>query len=311
MSETRVLTFAEKEMMCEESFMMAGQFWHLYTDGTRMGNIFLNDNDLNAGMAILAACAKVMYPEAILVTFELMKNHIHLILCGNREACLRLFVLLKDKLRRVFKKTARGLDWKVFQAEILPIESLKALRNEIIYTHRNAFVANPTYTPFSYQWGGGCAYFNPMIKEIRTDKISSFSIDRQRELTYSRDTCQLGELKFSGERVYIPSFCNIRLGESMFTDARSYFFSLSRNAEAFSQIAARLKDKVFLTDDEIYAAALNLAGKEFGAGKITTLTPEQKIRLSKDLHFRYNASNHQLRRVLKLDIAVLNELFPE
>ena len=35
----------------------------------------------------------------------------------------------------------------------------------------------------------------------------------------------------------------------MFRDARSYFNSLTRNAEAFSQIASRLKDSIFLTDE--------------------------------------------------------------
>ena len=33
--------------------------------------------------------------------------------------------------------------------------------------------------------------------------------------------------------------------------------------------------------------------------------------MSKELHFKYNASNQQIRRLLKLDISILNELFPQ
>lgn len=311
MSDIKVLTFVEKERICEELFRTSGQFWHLYTDGTRMEDIFLNDKDFKAGISILAASMQIVKPDVRLVTFVLMKNHLHLILCGHRKDCLRLWEILKDKIRRVFKTSERCIDWSNFQAEILPIDSLKALRNEIIYVHRNAFVANPEYTPQSYPWCGGCAYFNPMILEIPTRKAGSLSIDALRRLTHSKDITPMSALRFTGDKVYIPSFCDISLGESMFTNARSYFFALTRNAEAFSQIAARLKDKIFLTDDEIYAAASSIALKDYNTRQISTLTPDERIKLAKDLHFRYNASAQQLRRILKLDISILNELFPK
>lgn len=311
MSDIKVLTFAEKERICEESFRTSGQFWHLYTDGTRMENIFLNDKDFKAGISILAATMHTVKPDVRLVTFVLMKNHLHLILCGRKEHCLRLFEILKDKFRRVFKKTERSIDWSRFMAELIPIDSLKALRNEIVYVHRNQFVASPEHTPFNYPWSGGYAYFSPMIKEIPTYEICSLSIDAQRRLTHSKDIGPMRGLRVAGETIYIPSFCDIRLGESMFTDARSYFLSLTRNSEAFSMIAARLKDRVFLTDDEIYAAATSLALKEYDTRQITLLNPGQRIKLAKDLHFRYNASVQQLRRILKLELSVLNELFPQ
>lgn len=96
----------------------------------------------------------------------------------------------------------------------------------------------------------------------------------------------------------------------MFRNARSYFHSLTRNAEAFSQIAQRLKDTIFMTDDELYVIAVRYAESNFQNRQLTTLSPDQKSRLSKDLHFKYNASNQQIRRLLKLDIGLLNELFP-
>ena len=96
----------------------------------------------------------------------------------------------------------------------------------------------------------------------------------------------------------------------MFQDARSYFHLLTRNAEAFSQIASRLKDTMFLTDDEMFVVAARSAAEEFSA-KLGVLTPDQKIQLARKLHFDYNASNQQLRRLLKLDISLLNEMFPD
>ena len=109
---------------------------------------------------------------------------------------------------------------------------------------------------------------------------------------------------------FIPSFCNITLGESMFRDARSYFNSLTRNAEAFSQIAARLKDSIFLTDEELYSALCSYINKEYSARTAAGLTAQQKIDTARHMHFNYNASNQQLRRMLRMDIAILEELFP-
>ena len=120
---------------------------------------------------------------------------------------------------------------------------------------------------------------------------------------------QIRDLKFVGDVPYIPSFCRIDVGQSVFQDARSYFHALSRNAEAYSQIASRLKDTVFLTDEEMFVVAARCAESDYFT-KLRLLTPDQKIQLARKLHYDYNASNAQLRMILGLDLVVLNELFP-
>lgn len=308
-SFTRMLTYYEKERICENTFEANGPFWHLYTDGTTMQNIFLDETDFDTAMAVLAV-SRCRSDDVEMLTFEIMNNHLHIIASGKRERCLLMFAILKDKLRRVMSKMGRTVSWDKFIANIIPIPDLKALRNEIIYAHRNAFVADSRHTPYSYAWGGGCAYFNPIINELSVTSFGELSYDKKRKLTHSRDIDGLSRLKFVKDRVYIPSFCNIKLGEAMFTDARQYFYGLTRNAETFSQIAERLKDKIFLTDDEMYQAAVQQCETEFQTRQLATLAPEQKIALAKTLHFKYKASNQQLRRLLKLDMVILSELFP-
>lgn len=303
-----MLTFLEKERLCEREFETNGPFWHLYTDGTQMENIFTNDEEMDIGMALLAVSC-VLSPSLRLVTFQLMRNHVHLILAGEREACLALFVGYKQRLVKVYGKRETAVDWSKFQAEILPINDLRSLRNEIVYTNRNAFVANPSYTPFNYPWGGGCAYFSPILDRLPVKSVKELGLTKGRRLTHCRELDGLENLRFVGETVFVPSFCSISLGERIFQDARSYFNSLTRNAEAFSQIAARIKDKVFMTDDEIYAVAVRYAEEKCNS-RLSLLSPESKIQLAKELHFKYNASNQQLRRILKMDINILNEMFP-
>ena len=127
----------------------------------------------------------------------------------------------------------------------------------------------------------------------------------QRAILHTRDVAPFADLKAIGSMPFIPSFCDIKLGESMFRDARSYFNSLTRNAEAFSQIANRLKDSIFLTDEELYLVLCSHINKEYSVKTATDLTARQKIDTARHMHFNYNASNQQLRRMLRMDLAIL------
>ena len=303
-----MVTFAEKEKICEKIFNENGPFWHIYTDGSVMNNIFSDNEDLREGMTALAVCA-ILFDKAELVTFELMNNHVHLIMKGTSEDCLEFFEMFKKRLKRWAQRKGLTIDWNKFEAQILSIDSLKDLRNEIIYTNRNAYVANRAYTPFSYPWGGGWAYFNPVIDLLPVASVSDMGCTKVRELTHYRDVREIAAIQFVGDVPFIPSFCRVDIGQSMFQDARSYFHALTRNVEAYSQIASRLKDTVFLTDDEMYVVASKCA-EEMCSTKLRMLTPDQKIQLARKLHYDYNASNSQLRRILNLDIGILNELFP-
>lgn len=303
------LNFTEKEKICERIFISNGPYWHVYTDGTIMQNVFCCEEDFKTGMWCLAVAVHLC--EGVqLLTFELMGNHAHLILAGQRESCIKTFDLFAARLKKAFPKRERAIRWSQFKMDILPIDSLQALRNEIIYTNRNAFVANQTYTPYSYPWGGGCAYFCPWLQHLKTTLFGELPILTQREILHTRDITPFANLREINLMPFVPSFCNIALGESMFRDARSYFNSLTRNAEAFSQIADRLKDAIFLTDDELYSILCSHISKEYSVRTPSGLSAQQKIDTARRMHFDYNATNQQLRRMLRMDMTILEELFP-
>ena len=309
MKDFSALSFTEKERLCDEAFVNNGPYWHICTNGTIMQNIFCSKEDFNCGMWQLAI-SKCIAKGVKLLTFELMSNHVHLIAAGTKDDCEKFFKLFASRIKHIFTRLGKVIDWTKFQYDILPIESLTALRNEIIYTNRNAFVANSNYTPLSYPWGGGCAYFNPFFEYLPIKPFSKLPILKQRQILHSRDTADYSRLYIWEDTAFIPSFCDIALGESMFQDARKYFNSLTRNAEAFSQIASRIKDTIFLTDDELYAVTIAFIDKEYKTQHIKLLTPQQKIETSKHLHFKYNATNSQIRRILKIEPSILEEIFP-
>ena len=132
----------------------------------------------------------------------------------------------------------------------------------------------------------------------------------QRKLYHGRLIELPKEYEVTGQMIHPLSFCSIQEGEAYYRNAHQYFRLLSRNQEAGSGIAKRLADTAFLTDEEMFGVARTLAAQEYGVRSLASLPPEAKTALAKKLYFDYKATPRQIRRLLKLDPAVLEALFP-
>ena len=105
------------------------------------------------------------------------------------------------------------------------------------------------------------------------------------------------------------SFCDVRRGESFFRDAHHYFYAVSKNYEAYSEIARRLGDEVFLNDDEMFATLTLLCRKNYNESRATMLPIRDKLELARQMRRDYNASEGQIQRMLRLDRSTVAELF--
>ena len=96
----------------------------------------------------------------------------------------------------------------------------------------------------------------------------------------------------------------------MFTDSRSYFNMLTRKAETYSVIATRLKDSIFLTDDEMFQVTLSYCREKLDVANLSLLSPEQRLEVAREIYFKYKATHQQIRRLLRLDANLLTEILP-
>ena len=99
-------------------------------------------------------------------------------------------------------------------------------------------------------------------------------------------------------------------GEKIFRDAHQYFYLLTRNFEAYSEEAKRLGDAIVLTDEEIYPVARMLSWRDYKVKQPSLLPSDAKIVVAKVLHTDYHATANQIRRVLGLPQAIVQQLFP-
>lgn len=304
------VSFRDLEQDCEYRFMTGKPFWHLFTDGNKVDIIFSSVEDLKTGMNLLAVCC-LRLPEVESFTFELMNNHLHIILSGDMDKCKELFEAFKSMLKRYFSRNGRIVDLKGFNCEMIQITSLQSLRNEIIYANRNGFVARPDCTPFSYPWGAGAWFFNPLLNLIPAKDYDKLTVKEKRAICHSNDIAIPSHDVKVYDGVILPiSFCHIEKAEALFRNAHHYFQLLTRKFEAYSEIANRLHEKVFISDEEMYSAVCSLCMKFHNVRTPNQLGSRERIEMARKMRQDYNASNRQIKNILKLDSSIVDTLFP-
>ncbi len=306
-SSNGLLSPSQQERSCELTFSNGGPFWHICTDGQSMEIICETEEDYKFAVTVIAIAAALTGVK--ILTFQVMSNHIHVIVDGLESMCKDFFSEVKRRLRRYRNSSGRFASFEKFEASFIPIDNLRSMRYEIAYSNRNGYLANPSCTPFSYPWGAGYLYFNPHA--FVTDAVPFGDLTRDEKLKMCRSRIpDLPAGYMVKDGLILPqSFCAIKYGESLFRDAHQYFSIVSKNYEAYSEIAKRLGDDVFLTDDEMFAALSMLAKKKYGDGRVTLLPNASKIELAKTMRSDYNASEGQIQRMLRLDRGTVSELF--
>lgn len=96
----------------------------------------------------------------------------------------------------------------------------------------------------------------------------------------------------------------------MFRDAHHYFSLVSKNVEAYTEIASELGDGEFLTDPELYNQLAAILKKEYGAMLLKDISRQQKLDLAVRLRREFRSSNGQIRRLLALSQYEIDSLFP-
>lgn len=232
------LSFSRKEALCEHRFAMLPRIYHCNTPENH-GTVFAGDADFVAGMCILGVCAK-LYPAITIYTFQLVNNHIHLLLSGDEAMIREMFALFRSRLEKHFAAGGRHVDLHRFELKFSPVDSLDCFRDSIAYVNRDGYVRNDEVTPFSYRWGANPYYFQPLAKSYYGRCREMTKVMDLRECFHNKMPDRARGL-FTLDGVVCPmSFCDIETGESAFRDAGHYFTSVAKNAGHYGGIASMI-----------------------------------------------------------------------
>ena len=97
---------------------------------------------------------------------------------------------------------------------------------------------------------------------------------------------------------------------SLFRDAHHYFYMVSKNVEAYGEMAVELNDGEYLTDTELVSQVMKFLKSDYDVNSLRDLSKTQKYDFARQLRFEFRSSNEQIRRVLNLTSAEVNAIFP-
>ncbi|MDO5322162.1 MAG: hypothetical protein Q4F39_07255 [Bacteroidia bacterium] len=294
-------TFNESERICQASFLNAGPFWFASSPGKDTPMLFTSNDDFTFVMNVIAQIA-YLFPNLKIVAFVVMNNHFHFVIqCDNEWEIRAFFSAVKKRLQRLFPQI------KSLELDIRPITDLNSLRNRIAYTHRNGYVAHPECTPFNYRWGTGRYYFNDYPVQ---DSLGAITVRQKRTMFKGRDPQLPDGWNIVEGHIDPRSYCPVRFGTALFRDAHHYMSLLTKNMEAWADLAGELGDKEFLTDPEIFAQLRKIIQEQYGVASSKELTKLQRLDLARALRYDFHSSNGQIRRVLGLTRYEVDSLFP-
>ncbi|MBO4605057.1 MAG: hypothetical protein J5667_00770 [Bacteroidales bacterium] len=300
--------FSEAEYSCQLTYSELGDCWHLYTP-ENCPIIFTTHSDYKAGMNLFGIAA-LLNPKVKVITFELMSNHIHATLSGRREDIIAFFNLFRTILCKYLKSQGNRALPTAFEMQLRQLEDINDVRTVIIYNNRNAYLVHPEHSPYTYPYGANSYYFNPLARKYyESSRVTMRAKDLER-LAHTHSVRQLDQQVYMIDGYICPfCYCDITVGEHLFRNNRHYYYSLTKNVESQKKIAMEIGEKVFYTDDELFSIAFAIAQEQYKLAP-SQLPVQAKQEFAKKLHYEYNAGNKQISRIVKLDISVVNQLFP-
>ena len=278
--------------------------YHLCTDGWQEGKLFNNRAQFRYGMATMALVAIKF--DVRIISFELMPNHIHIILNADGDTCLAVFQYIRRRTAAMLKDNGFPPLPEDYWFKLKILEDDQALRQEIIYLARNAYEKGFAI-PGGYPWGSSYLYFSRIADYIRGPQIKNWKTTDIRQLTGSKNTFP-DTWEMHPELGILPrSYVCSDLVQKLFSSAKEYMTRLVKDYESAIHIAAELGEEVILSRDEQADIVYRKACAMFPGRSMKELASHEKGRLAVVLEKEYHFSVQTLASLLYMPERVIRQ----
>ncbi len=249
-------------------------YYHLCTDRLDRRLLFNNDSQYRKGMAAIAL-SHIKFKVKV-YTFELMPNHVHLILSGTGEQCVRVFSFLKRRFsEHLIADGYAPLD-KSHGFILKPIRDEEEFKNQIIYCNRNRYEKNHC-VPGGSKWGAGYLFFSEVSKVIKGTKAGVMDLEEVRRELCSRERIP-DNWEIHPELGLLPSnFVEIKKVESVFRTPKDYLTRLVKEYETMVKIAGELGEHLDFSQSEVRDITSIELRNMYPGRLLKTLSAQEKI----------------------------------
>ena len=258
-------------------------WYHFVTDKTVW--LFHSQEEFVFGMNTIALCT-LLYPVRI-VRFELMGNHIHLVLQGTGAACLKVFFYIRKRL-------GVKLDFR-----LIPIKDDEHLATVILYVDRNPYETDLNVLPGGYPWGtGGLGFRMQPPGGVRADTLSKAYL---RRILRSDMEIPSDFRVDKGLGMILPvSYVDTAFFERLFGTASFYLTRFVKALETFLHTADEVGEQIQFSTAEVDSLIEDLLRTHYGGNRFRYLHAWEKEKLVQLLANQYRIPHTTLADRLDL-----------
>lgn len=297
------MSYWDKERACEQRFLEGGPFYFVTTENLP-GLLFASEADFVEGTNMVAMSLAGL--RLRMLNEVEMNNHLHFVLEGSYEDVSLFTNHLRKSMSRY--QMAQGnpslAKWGI---QIKPIESLRNLRNAILYTSRNPYVAGRDVTPFGYRWSSAQLMFNENLpyydQGVPPDGLS---FREKRSITRSRDVTLPEKYRVRGGMILRQSFVDYKRAEEFFESAHQYFHLLARKVESDTETARWIGEDILLPNEDVF----RIVSDWYKVKTVSLLTVDQRLEAARRMKAELMSNNKQIAQVLKLPLEQVDMFFP-
>ncbi|MBR4734642.1 MAG: hypothetical protein IK052_00985 [Bacteroidales bacterium] len=225
--------------------------------------------------------------------FTLMPNHIHIILQGDGEACLKAFDLLVRKLSARLVKDGYSPLPPDYWFNLERIDSEEKMRTEIIYVLRNCLEKGLGVVG-GYLWSSAWLYHSNVASLLNCTPVQDVSKRRLGQLLMGHDTLPDHWLLHPVLGLSPESFVDTSMVLRLFPEPKDLQTALVKDYELFFQIARRLGELQEFNKSEISEIVSLTLQKRFSGKDLRQLTDEEKGRLAIILNRDFGLNSYQI-----------------
>lgn len=278
--------------------------YHLCLDRIEGRWLFNTPQDYRLGMASIAL-AYLKFGIKV-YAFELMPNHIHIILSGTGDQCVRSFSLIKRRLSEQLLKTNRSALPRDYGFKLIPIPDKDALRTQILYTVRNPYEKNYC-VPGGHMWGSGYLYFNELAQYIAGERVSKMRSSEVKRITGSNEVWPpqwvihpyLGPLP--------QNYIAVNEVENLFSSVKEYLTRLVKEYEAVVKIAKTLGEDVEFSEAEVRDIVNTELRTSYPGRLFKNISQEEKCRVAVRLNEMMGLTTTQLAKALYMSDLTISQ----
>jgi hypothetical protein len=278
--------------------------YHLCTNGWSEGKLFHTAEQYAFGMATIALMTLKFGVKVC--SFELMPNHVHMLLTGTGQQCLDCYYYLVKRINKKLKADGYPPLPPDYGFKLIPIEDDHSLRRHIIYLMRNKYEKG-VCTPCGHMWGTGYLVYNQLAEVITGTRVKDMKVRWLERRIGSRIPLPEEWVVHPVLGILPSNYVDVRRILDLFPTVKDFMTAMVKDYESFVRISESTGETMEWSEPEVKDVLSRLCDVLFPQKRLYHLTPEEKCRLAVQADDKYHIPTHLLARILYISEYIIRQ----